>query len=161
MSSDALPERWHPVPAVAPLELGQHPVVARDPATTGARPAAARHDEAGSSRVCRIVDGRLVAWLEVSPRCDLVRADVPERRIAAVVAEVGVRARWEHEMDAVADGDRVDVRGGRVGSGGSDQGVELGRADEPPAETEDDRAGPNVLACGQVILMSRDHASLP
>lgn len=100
---DLLLEPRHPVPPVASLELGEHPVVGSDLTSTCRRSTAARHGEAAGSRVCGVDDRCLVARLQVSSRGDLVRSDVPERRVAAVVGEADLRARRQHEVGVVID----------------------------------------------------------
>ena len=73
------------------------------------------------------------------PSCHkLIRTTRPHVRFAAVIAVVGDRAGWQHDVRVVTDRDRVDVV--TVGRGGK-QVVEFGGADEPPAEADHDDVG--------------------
>lgn len=136
-TGDPLAQGQDPVVPIALLELGSPPVLPRDDLAAGLRAAPTRHPEVRIRGLGGVVDRELLPGVDVATRGKGERVDVPEVRIAAVVAEVDVLPRRDHEVLIVVHRDAVDVGMLGVLVGCSEQGPELLLRYEPAAKAYD------------------------
>jgi len=160
---DSSLERRHPVTRVPRLQALVFPVVAGHHATAVRRSAPTYHPEARRSRLRSIVDRRFLSRCHRPSRRDLVRADVPQSRVTAVVPEVGRCVRRQHQVLVLIDRDRVDERGIGISVRLCDENVEFGRRDQFPTEFDDDGVGNDLRREEQAVALDerfRDDDSL-
>src|SRR5262249_30679678 len=79
---DTSSERRNPVASVAALEFRDRPVIARDSAAAVESTTSAHHLEAWSAGIGPVVDGELLSGCDVPSGTHVVRAVVPQARIA-------------------------------------------------------------------------------